>query len=101
MHAVLIVAHLQVVFFIVPHTDPHLSGMVDQFPVAVAQVKILIGVGTVDPLHHLLDRAVIHIDQQHAPHGNASVRQLHDPAQGDDPVIAKGRGVKDILYMRR
>ncbi len=80
VHAVFASCGLQAVFTANPIADLNLAGMVNNLPVAVAQVKILSVSSPIDLFHHPLNAGIVHIHQKHAPTGNSMICQLHYPA---------------------
>ena len=89
VQTVFIIRRGKIILLVLFHTDLDHSGMIDQLSVPVAQVKVLIGVAPVDAVHHLLDRVVVHVDEQDSPDRHSAVSQFYNPAERNDPVISE------------
>ena len=96
---VLIAGNVLVVFPQKTSADEVLLGMVNDLPVAVHEVDILLGNVLVDLFQQLLDTAVVHIYQKDTLHRAAVVGEFHGTTQGNDPVITVGGVVKKVLHM--
>lgn len=81
-------------------TDLYLPGMIDDFPIAVAEVKILSAVLCIYLVHHTGNTGIIHIYQKNSRSGVSSIGNLYHSAKRDHPVIPLGAIIKKILDMR-
>src|SRR5699024_2947892 len=68
-------------------TDLYLPGMIDDFPVAVAEVKILSAVLCIYLVHHTGNTGIIHIYQKNSRSGVSAIGNLYHSAKRDHPVI--------------
>ena len=76
--------------------------MIDDRSVTVGQIHVLTGgVGRIDLIEHLGDRAVLHIDEQYAGARHTVEGKLRDPAERNHPVVPVVWIIKEILYMRQ
>ncbi len=100
MRTVLIVHNDGIVFGADAVQNLHVAGMIHQLPVLVRQVIVNLCRVLIQTAQHLFNAGIVHVYQQNAGICASLPVQLHHAAQRNDPVIAIGAVIKDILHMR-
>ena len=76
----LIICGSLVIFLKDPVADLHLPGMIDDLPIAVAEIEILTAVGRINLVHHTGNAGIVHIYQKDSRPGISPFCNLHRPA---------------------